>query len=149
MTKQELEAIWARCEAATPGPWNYDERINCVAVYAGEKMDCLSGFNSRCIVYVHSNLVDGRYWELSEQKCRDAYFVANSRTDIPALLAEVERLQAENAELLGYAKGMCTACAHRKSGSEWDKYCVACLNSDKSKWQWRGEVDTNNKGGVC
>lgn len=35
----------------SPLPWNYDERVGCVAVYAGPKLNCLSGSNRFAIYY--------------------------------------------------------------------------------------------------
>lgn len=59
ITETELDAIEARANAATPGPW--DE----------------PGFSAL-------------------DAC-DARFVAHARTDVPRLIAEVRRLQSENA----------------------------------------------------
>lgn len=80
MTRQELDAIRARCEAATPGPWNVKE----------ERF-----FTSNVIVASENDVCLG-------PSGPDAEFIAASRTDIPALLdalgaayKEVERLEDE------------------------------------------------------
>lgn len=72
----DLEAIKARAEAATPGPWE------CVGM--GDVVT-----PTFVIQTTDRNPADGR-------------FIANARTDVPALVAEVERLQAEVDELRHY-----------------------------------------------
>lgn len=66
----DLEAIEARLKAATPGPW----------INRPEK-----SFN---VQSVNKNIA-------SCFRTENADFIAHSREDIPALLAEVERLNAE------------------------------------------------------
>lgn len=79
MTAEQLEAIRKRAEKAFNGPWHLEDRW--------------SGLTS----------VVGRYPfgdndAFSVGDClrkQDAEFIAHSREDIPALLAEVERLREE------------------------------------------------------
>ncbi len=75
----DLAAIRAREQAATPGPWSYKELKH----YPYEVVVSPGGDHA-FVVW----LPDGR-------------FIAHARTDIPWLLAEVERLTAENARLQG------------------------------------------------
>jgi hypothetical protein len=65
---EELQAIAARAEAATPGPW----RSEGVWFEIGEPGE--HGFDNMA-------------------SAEDAAFIAHARSDIPRLLAEVERLQ--------------------------------------------------------
>jgi hypothetical protein len=76
MTEDELTAIEARANAATPGPWK-DNRA------AG-----ISGDGGEPVIGLPCN-VD---------------FVINARTDIPALVAEVRRLRGILDGLLGPLK---------------------------------------------
>jgi hypothetical protein len=76
MTDDELTAIEARANAATPGPWK-DNRA------AG-----ISGDGGEPVIGLPCN-VD---------------FVINARTDIPALVAEVRRLRGILDGLLGPLK---------------------------------------------
>jgi len=69
----DLEAIRARAEAATPGTWKLLIRGNTVKSYA----------------------IEGVCGGMKFIDNSDAEFIAHSREDIPALLAEVERLQGE------------------------------------------------------
>ena len=82
----DLDAIEARANAATPGPWEREtgerERQYVAAVPMGGK-------RSYAIVADSG----GRHpWA-------DADFIAHARTDVPALIARVRELEAENAAL--------------------------------------------------
>ena len=77
----DLDVIKARCEAATPGPWYVDR--------GGEFDDPYYSIPSVC---------RDRYGDNSLMVGSDkatAEFIAHARTDVPALVAEVERLRAE------------------------------------------------------
>lgn len=83
MTNEELQAIKARAEAATPGPWSkawmWDYRVTGDGVFAlGE------GPTTYGATLAHA----------APQAERDAAFIAAARADVPALVAEVERLRA-------------------------------------------------------
>lgn len=78
MTQERLDEIEAREAKATEGPWGVDGPAQCgpgdsLAVYHVE--------DGGTVAYVQPS------WD-------DAEFIAHARTDIPALLAEVERLRA-------------------------------------------------------
>lgn len=79
ITEAELKAIRERCDLATSGPWKQDDKdwamIHPPYDICGEDHAPITGFDS----------VDRK---------PDATFIAHSRTDIPALLDEVERLRA-------------------------------------------------------
>jgi hypothetical protein len=80
MTSNELAAIKARANAATPGPWfgHGDAVARAVQDASGDaEMEQVAQFG--CI--------------------EDANFAAHAREDVPALLREVERLQAFVAEV--------------------------------------------------
>ena len=85
MTNEQLQAIKARCEAATPGPW--------VAGREADFMRPMQSFNVGLTrkAFDESPLNSWDQWEAN------AIFIEHARTDIPALLAEVERLRAEVA----------------------------------------------------
>lgn len=94
----DLEAIKKRAESATPGPWEweppsedpypmYDESL-IGPVLDGEKfpVQVLSGWG----------------YDASGTNCepQDREFIAHARTDVPALVAEVERLRAREHNLV-------------------------------------------------
>ncbi len=83
-----LEEIKKREEEATPGPWTFYSRDS-----GNEEDDPTK--DSEC----------GLGWDIEEIPCdmrgrfkhgHDANFIANARSDIPWLIAEVERLQDLN-----------------------------------------------------
>lgn len=75
MTSEELAAIKARAEAATPGPW---ELASASSGYSNE-----SDVISQDLGVVAHDVLNNT-----------AVFIAHARTDVPALVAEVERLRA-------------------------------------------------------
>lgn len=78
LTQEELEAIRKRAEAATEGPWKYNDKYGYLAPVIPQRMT-----SHIC------NEITRDY---------DADFIANARADIPKLLAEIESLNAEIAD---------------------------------------------------
>jgi hypothetical protein len=89
-------AMRARCEAATPEPW----------IDNGNEIVTLS---------------DLRYGIAGAIKEEDNAFIAEARTDLPALLDAYEALEAENAQMRD--KGNCGKC--RFNGSS--RPCSTCI----------------------
>ena len=92
----KLEEIKARAEAATEGPWRYcganEERGGC---------DCglVWGPDGNATVAETNTGYEGGGWDWKwepEAVIANGKFIAHARTDIPALIAEVERLRVEN-----------------------------------------------------
>lgn len=79
VSREQLDEIRKRCEAATPGPW----------VSYLEDRDQLSGesFIARGANPAEEDLY------LSGATDHDIEFIAHARQDIPVLLAEIERLR--------------------------------------------------------
>lgn len=77
MDAKYLAEIKARADAATPGPWEYSE---CASEIWSESGD---------------TVISGVDWGGCAISASDADFIAQARTDIPALVAEVERLNRE------------------------------------------------------
>lgn len=80
----DIEQIKARAEAATPGPWSHFQTLSGEA-YVGEAND-----DDAPLASMHQGI---------DEQDRNAAFIAHARTDIPLLLEEVARLQAENERL--------------------------------------------------
>lgn len=73
-----LSEIKARCEAASPGPWNMD-------LHSNEIM--MEGYQSIAKPFsLHVSL---------EQRDLNGFFIAHARTDIPLLLDEIDQLKAQ------------------------------------------------------
>ena len=90
MNAERLSEIEARCEKATPGPWVVGE---------GTPETYCEGWNVVCsTARVVASRSTYRYHEPDEfddqTKC-DIEFIAHARSDVPDLLTEVKRLQAE------------------------------------------------------
>ena len=76
MTSDEIEAIKARCEQATAGPWKSFI----------EKRDKFSGSD-----FIQTG---GEDFYLTGGTLADQEFIAHARQDTPRLIAEIERLRA-------------------------------------------------------
>ena len=81
-----LTPIRERCEKATPGPWVW--RSNYLEV-EGSWEDPTREWTR----IADDGSAGGEYNEAIDTHGPDADFIAHARTDIPALLAEVERLR--------------------------------------------------------
>ena len=89
MTPERLAGIKARCETATPGPWVHevtsdDQRVGPCAGHE----DPWDGGGP----IVRAPVV--RAWRKDPGMLQDFAFIAHARTDVPDLVAEVERLRA-------------------------------------------------------
>lgn len=90
MTQEELEAIEARANAATPGPWErWPDDVD-----GGDGWALVSDADGEPVVGAHPCPLE---------QCADAEadyaFIAHARSDVPALIAEVRRLRSERDAL--------------------------------------------------
>lgn len=90
MTDEELAAIRARAEAATPGPWLAD-----MTEIWSDSREYFSW-----LPHDRPYLSEDHPYSHSDQGNLDTEFIAHARQDIPALLAEVERLQERERKLV-------------------------------------------------
>lgn len=81
MTDLDLDAIQARADAATPGPWEFDDEVLGVWTAA-------DGALGGGICDPHDEYARGLNHPLENMR-----FVAHARQDIPLLVAEVRRLR--------------------------------------------------------
>jgi hypothetical protein len=89
----DLDAIEARAEAATEGPWQYDGMpLREDAEYG----HIVTGGGTPGSMREHQICWVGETLNLRAPE--DAEFIAHARADVPALLAEVRRLRALNAD---------------------------------------------------
>lgn len=88
MTDEELSEIRARVEAASDGPWSADDEGD-----GGSILDAFGGH----VVIGNGVVIDRVGRPAYGVGSPDADFIAHSREDVPALLAEVERLRAREA----------------------------------------------------
>jgi hypothetical protein len=106
MNKTQLDEIKAREEKATPGPWfatvaheweptgSNDEYGASIDAYP-PGVPPHDSFGP-VVMGGHGQKVSGAVGVLLNN---DAQFIAHAREDVPALVAEIERLKEENAEL--------------------------------------------------
>lgn len=76
MDAKYLQEIKQREQAATKGPWKTEDRRDQICIY--DRCTCNKGF--------------GPFARVEPDEYDNADFIAEARTDIPALVAEVERL---------------------------------------------------------
>ena len=93
LTPAELEAMQARADAATPGPWTVhnDARFDPDHYTISSPGNCPE-LDIRATEYVEHPFY-------GPQGKADADFIAAARADVPALLAEVRALQQELADI--------------------------------------------------
>lgn len=123
MSDKRLEEIRKRVEAATPGPWvpsDHDWGSN-DGVYVPEPNEGVCTVHNHgvrswsCFVAVPAN---NHACEIGSEAHRNMVFIAHARSDIPFLLDEVARLQAENATLRRQVEAVTQAIQdHAESGN--------------------------------
>ena len=120
-----LEAIKARCEKATAGPWyGYEERE--------------SSAEGHAVSTGPSNLFT---IGISNQDANDADFIAHARTDIPALVAEVERLQSALAAARAALDGERDACDEARSLIVRGAFTMASIPHSSALADWMSAHD--------
>jgi hypothetical protein len=83
MTKDQLSAIRARLDAATPGPWE---------AVTPKRYAAVRSEKAGCYVYTQGKIPADTHADTVTRQQRDAHLIANAPTDLRALLDEVERL---------------------------------------------------------
>ena len=86
LTPAELAEIRARCDAATPGPWQTEK---------GRVLTTEIGYLVAVAESVPASFYTAKpAGSLYERMAANAAFIAASRTDVPRLLATIEAMQA-------------------------------------------------------
>lgn len=94
MTDEQIQQIRERAEKATPGPWHPAEGPNGeYEIWAGH-----GEYDDDWGELVYESVGEVNRWN-NRNRDADIAFILNAREDIPALLAEVDRLRAENAAM--------------------------------------------------
>ena len=91
LTDEQLAAIRARADVATPGPWTW-RGGNLVTLNDTASRSSSMG---RCVLAIDgeaTSINDLVEWEYVRE-AEDAEFIAASREDIPALLAHIDELE--------------------------------------------------------
>ncbi len=126
MNEQELKEIEARAEAATPGPWKGDRNDGTI------KYLMLGGKDGQAEV-LRVDHKNGHYgFFMSDdipylESQANEEFVKHARQDVPALCAEVRRLNEENnrlrADMQSALRGL----------NEWGEYMCAKILANSLK----------------
>ena len=114
MSEFDVAVVRARCEAATPGPWQWvtteDDGLLVDAVFENSRRlwDSLSlrtveRFPTRWVGPLPKFVLSSVQDPDGEDPGADLWFIAHARTDLPAALDEIDRLTAEIATLRGEA----------------------------------------------
>lgn len=104
MTEQELNEIQARADAATPGPWEHrgkSVRTHVAKTDYGAPSGWDGGICNTLGASPAFNF-DPLCRKKTAQAQTNAVFIAAARSDVPALVAEVRRLQDGLSGLIYY-----------------------------------------------
>lgn len=102
ITQERLAEIKARCDAATPGPWSDGEGVP----YSALEELRVCGWDRRPVPSGNDYYACGPRVACSLSAVNDSRFISNARSDVPALLAEVERLSGLNEEVQATRKSL-------------------------------------------
>jgi hypothetical protein len=94
----------------TPGPWKLDERVGCVAVYAGTARNCLEDPPDSFIFYRHGLKDAQEKWYVPEEQLANARVIAAAPELLEAAkwaLRGLEKLAAEEAKRRGSTPELC------------------------------------------
>lgn len=110
-----IQEIQARCEAATPGPWEADETGYDVITKAFSHKDKRTGGYGSEGNFI-CDLNDGEYHEYADktEQVANAEFIAHAREDMPWLLAQLAELREKTRDM-GTA---CHGCRLQKERNE-------------------------------
>ncbi len=87
MSDLDLDAIRARADAATPGPWDCERPNQAYRIYE---------LSSQSPQGLNETLAEISGYNASD----DSEFIAHAREDVPALVAEVDRLRGIVSDIL-------------------------------------------------
>lgn len=137
LTAEQLAAIKARADAATTGPWVDKLRdFEGVDGYGLESHPTVEA-NGKTVCIFYEREID------DDNDEADATFIASAREDIPALLAEVERLRTDVARLRARLRWL-SKCAFKDTNR-----CAKLPGFSRCVWncgEWCGAADDLRKG---
>jgi len=116
----DLDAIQARANAATPGPWYFQPEYGPEFIAAEVRG------------YEHG--IGNLEFGAGSQARADREFVIAAREAVPALLAEVRRLTAELARYVGHEPTIAEEMAHLSSCL--DAVHAVCDRAEKQATRW-------------
>lgn len=140
MSENRLAEIKARCEAATPGPWDWDVVDDAHMLLGTKGLEAFEG-----AVLGVRRCEACRKQSPERSPCgwpnrANGDFIAAAREDVPYLLTEVERLRAEVARLEAKSKALRAECSDLWEVIERTKdalrdYDGICLEGAQGAWE--------------
>ena len=126
MTPERLKQIEERANAATPGPWEREIGYHDNGLYIDGEL-------------VASTRGGAVYWEAPQT---DIIFIAHAREDIPALIAEIRRLQALLDERNQPKLDLHIDASNTRwvSGGEAPLYSFEIKSDKRSAWEYNDEL---------
>lgn len=102
MTNEELDAIEARANAATAGPWGWqDFGGGCYLTGQYGPRPIILSVIDEGSKHVIANLEPDHLLAPLVPEHPDSVFIENARDDVPALVAEIRRLREEDGRARG------------------------------------------------
>lgn len=124
----DLDAIRARAEAASPGPWTIE---NGSIVHAGPSE---SRSNERWGMFVVASV--GAH-DIGRPGAANTAFIAHARTDVPALLAELAEVTRQRddlaAKVLAYESAICFETSCTGCAGQTDRLYEAEMRAEKAE----------------
>ncbi|MFI8865306.1 hypothetical protein ACIGNW_00080 [Streptomyces sp. NPDC053707] len=127
MTPDREQEIRAREQAATPGPWQREDNQRRLERF----------------VSTEDGVLSINFGYLGNNNQADTEFVADARSAVPELLAEVDRLRARVAELEAQAEKVVSFCAQR---AEYVTNLRAFVKgSEPDYFRWTGHAEARRQ----
>lgn len=139
LADERIADIQARAEAATDGPWGYFDGDNYAALAADYQQTGRGSYSCRQGI---ARLEEDDFWDDRANEARDegdayeqmianAEFITHAREDVPALLAEVQRLRAISAAAHAFADEMGDYCSPHGVAADYAQRLRDRLNDAK------------------
>ncbi|WP_326700242.1 hypothetical protein OG909_24920 [Streptomyces sp. NBC_01754] len=128
MTPDREQEIRAREQAATPGPWMRDDDQQRLERFVTDE----------------SGTLDINFGYLGNNNQADTEFVADARSAVPELLAEVDRLRAEVSNLSDDVTGACLARYEEEQDA--DRLRLALASAQRGRRQLRSKLEGLKQG---
>ena len=115
MTPERLAEIETRCNATTPGPWEYENIDDGMCMNADVVRTCGDGavddfpldgpYEDKERIVAITLLQAPRFASIADNRWEEnAQFIAHARTDVPDLIAEIRRLTTERDAAVAQAQ---------------------------------------------
>jgi hypothetical protein len=122
LTNEQIDAIRARCEKATPGPWIYNQQT--------ERLVSGEGTEDERVVIEYAGEIIGKNLAL----------IANARQDIPSLLEDLGEIKAISELRLNEYRSLLRKMESETARTEAYKQNCSHLMTDRDRWKSYAEA---------